>query len=109
LLEGTRGGDGGGRVSFCGGARFVLVGSYGAAIVLGRHKGGFFSDGIAKYGFDILVTTLVRFPVVISERLVNGMDVELVDEPLMGIGVWSCGGHYELECIVYWRSGGVLQ
>jgi hypothetical protein len=60
---------------------------------LSWHERSFFANSIAKYGFDVLVTTLVGFPMVISEGFVDGMDVELVDELLMGVSVWSRGCH----------------
>jgi hypothetical protein len=102
--------DGWSRVSIGRGARLVLVGSCSATVVLGGHERGFLADSVAKYGLDVLVPALVGFPVVVSEGLVNGMDVELIDELLMSISVWSGGGHgilgleYLLEV---WRCVGM--
>jgi hypothetical protein len=83
-----------------------LTGSYSAAIVLRWHKRGFLADCITKYGFDIFITALVGFPMVVSEGLVDGMDIELVDELLVSVGIWSCRGHdaFELKSLLWvWR------
>jgi hypothetical protein len=98
------------RVPISGGARLVLVGSCSAAVVLGGHERGFLADSVAKYGLDVLVPALVGFPVVVSEGLVDGMDVELIDESLMSISVWSGRGHgvLELQCLLeVWRFVGM--
>ena len=43
---------------------------------------------------------------VVSEGLVDGMDIELVDELLVSVGIWSCRGHdaFELKSLLWvWR------
>jgi hypothetical protein len=61
------------------------------------HEGSFLADGITKNGFDVLITTLIWLPVMISEGFMDRVDVKLVDKLLMGVSVCSCGGHDGLE------------
>lgn len=56
----------------------------GAAVVLGRRvDGSFLARGVAQDGLDVLVAALVRSPVRVAEALVDGVDVNLVDQLLM--------------------------
>ncbi len=54
---------------------------------MGGHQGGFFADCVAENGLDVFVAALVGLPVVVAEGFADGMDVELVDELLVGICV----------------------
>jgi hypothetical protein len=47
---------------------------------LGGHEGCFFSTGVTKDSFDVLVTALMGFPMRVSKGLLQGVDIQLIDE-----------------------------
>ena len=61
------------------------------------HERGLSASCVAENGLDILVATLVGFPVAVSEGLWDLVDVELFDESLVGIGFRGWRGHIEFE------------
>lgn len=58
---------------------------------MGGHDGGFFARGIGDDLLDILITTLRRLPMRVTERLGDLVYVELVKESLMCVLVRLCG------------------
>lgn len=59
--------------------------SRGAAGVLGgSDHGSFLLLGVAEDGLDVLVAALVGAPVWVAEGLVDGVDVELLEEGCVG-------------------------
>ncbi|KFY62292.1 hypothetical protein V496_04657 [Pseudogymnoascus sp. VKM F-4515 (FW-2607)] len=77
----------GGRGVACGGCAAGLVAARGcgAAVVLRGHEGGgFFAGGVAENGLDVFVAALVGLPGGIAEVSRDVVDVELLDEGLVG-------------------------
>jgi hypothetical protein len=60
-------------------------------------EGGFFADGVAEDGLDVLVAALVGLPVMVAEGFVDCMDVELVEESL--VSVCFFGGGLRCHCM----------
>lgn len=72
----------------------VCEGGDGAAVVDRRHEGCFFANCFTEDGLDVFIAPLVGLPVVIAEGFGNGMDVELVDESLVGVCFGGGGCHF---------------
>lgn len=85
------------RGSACGQAIVSCGRGISASLLRGRQSGRFSSRGIAYNGLEVLVSALVGFPVLVSEGLVDGVDVELLDKLLvLDLGFsGSGGGHVE--------------
>lgn len=56
----------------------------GFLLLRGRQGRGLAAGGVAEDGLDVLVAALVGFPGRVAEALMDGMDVELVEEGLVG-------------------------
>ncbi|PNY25022.1 hypothetical protein TCAP_05041, partial [Tolypocladium capitatum] len=70
-----------------------------AADVLGsRQRGGLPPGCVADYGFEVLVAALVGPPVAVAEVLVDGVDVELLDELLVRNLRLCRSGHVAKAC-----------
>jgi len=66
-------------------------GSGHAAVVLGRHYGGFFAGGVGDDLLHVFVAALGRFPVGVAEGFGDGEDVEIVEEGLVRVFIRGGG------------------
>jgi len=62
---------------------------------LGGEERGLFADCFTEDGFDVFVAALVGFPVRVAEGFGNRVDVEFLDEGLVGVCFGGGGCHFD--------------